>query len=432
MISKPFHRKQLTQLLERLNEVPKTLIYVTGPRQVGKTTLVHAALRQLMQKGWLSTFISIDQPDIAPAFSGSFDLNLSSSSDSVAGPKNKDWLINIWKEARVQAKVSQVGHILVLDEIQKLPNWSETIKGLWDADRAVNLNLHVVLLGSSPLLMQEGMTESLAGRFEPIYLTHWSFREMIDAFDFDLNDYLYFGGYPGSAAYIRDEARWRTYIKESLIRPSIEKDILMMTRVDKPALLRQLFDLVCLYSGQPLAFNKMLGQLQDAGNTVTLAHYLHLLSKAGLAVGLQKYVGRHHHLIRASVPKLHALNPALMTVASGYTQQEAQSDRSHWGRLVENAVGAHLYNSRYGEVPGDSIECEIYYWRQSPLEVDFVITRGPKITAIEVKSAAGHGGTKNLEEFSKICGACKKILVGEGKGAIPLVEFLSYPAEHWL
>ena len=413
-----YQRKEVSTLLQWLSEPPRLLIFVAGPRQVGKTTLVRDALGQYDRKRY--NFVPVDQPDEA-RFPG-FTSITSDTYDIDAGPRNTAWLVNKWQRARAAARESADGYIIVFDEIQKIPNWSEAVKGLWDADRAEGLNLHVVLLGSAPLLMQKGMSESLTGRFELIRVTHWSFLEMHEAFDYDLDDYIYFGGYPGSAAYIRDEPRWRNYVRDGLIEPSIEKDILMMTRLDKPALLKQLFHLGCKYSGQLLSYTKMLGQLQDAGNTVTLAHYLDLLGNAGMIQGLQKYAGQQHRR-RASVPKLNVLNTSLMSAGSGYTKAEAKADRSYWGRLVESAVGAHLHNTGYPD-------CQLYYWRDSPHEVDFVIARGKKLTAIEVKSGPASGHASGLDVFEQNFGKCRKLLIGDG--GIPLVEFLSYPAEHWL
>ncbi len=418
MPAQPYQRQEVRTLLDRLSEPPRFLIFVAGPRQVGKTTLVHDALSQFNRSDY--HFIPVDQPDIsrAPGLFSAEDI----AYDRNARPKDAAWLVEQWQRARAAARESTDGHILVLDEIQKIPRWSDAVKGLWDADRAEGLKLHVVLLGSSPLLMQKGMSESLTGRYELMRVTHWSFLEMHEAFDFDLEDYIYFGGYPGSAAYIRDEPRWRNYVNGSLIEPSIEKDILMMTRVDKPALLKQLFHLGCNYSGQIFSYTKMQGQLQDAGNTVTLAHYLDLLGNAGLIYGLQKYAGQQHRR-RASSPKLNVLNNALMSAGSGYTKAEAKADRSYWGRLVESAVGAHLYNTGHPD-------CNLYYWREGSREVDFIIGRGKKLTAIEVKSGPASGHASGLDIFEENFGKCQKLLVGEG--GIPLVEFLSYPAEHWL
>ncbi|MEQ1742586.1 MAG: ATP-binding protein [Candidatus Nitrotoga sp.] len=418
MPAQSYQRQEVRTLLDRLSEPPRFLIFVAGPRQVGKTTLVRNALSQFNPSDY--HFVPVDQPDIsrAPGFSSAEDI----AYDRDARPRDAAWLVEQWQRARTAARESTDGHILVLDEIQKISRWSDAVKGLWDADRAEGLKLHVVLLGSSPLLMQKGMSESLTGRYELMRVTHWSFLEMHEAFDFDLEDYIYFGGYPGSAAYIRNEPRWRNYVNGSLIEPSIEKDILMMTRVDKPALLKQLFHLGCNYSGQILSYDKMLGQLQDAGNTTTLARYLEMLGNAGLIYGLQKYAGQQHRR-RASSPKFNVLNNALMSAGSGYTKAEAKADRSYWGRLVESAVGAHLYNTGHPD-------CNLYYWRESSREVDFIIGRGKKLAAIEVKSGPSTGHASGLDIFEENFGKCRKLLVGEG--GIPLVEFLSYPAEHWL
>lgn len=415
-----YQRPETRTLLERLREPPRFLIVVAGPRQVGKTTLVRGVLATYPTERY--SFVAVDSPDDSPLPDS--DQNTAATMRQIAAPRDGIWLIDIWQRARAAARRNVDGHILVLDEIQKIPRWSDTVKGLWDADRAEGLALYVILLGSSPLLMQQGMSESLTGRFEPIHLTHWSFREMADAFDFDLEDYLYFGGYPGSAPLIRDEARWRNYANMGLIEPSIEKDILMMTRVDKPALLRQLFHLGCRYSGRELSYTKMMGQLQDAGNTVTLAHYLDLLGNAGLIRGLRKYAGQHHRR-RSSSPKLNVLNMALMSAGSGYSKSEAQADRSYRGRVVESAVGAHLCNTA-------TPECQVYYWRNGTDEVDFVLERGGRLAAIEVKSGAVSTPRQpqGLDTFAREFGDCRKLLVGDG--GIPLAEFLSYPAEHWL
>jgi predicted AAA+ superfamily ATPase len=336
-------------------------------------------------------------------------------------------LIRSWRNARQQceafkAKNENLPFAFVLDEIQKVSRWSETIKGLWDADRAQGLEMHVILLGSSPLLMQKGLTESLAGRYELMRATHWSFLEMHQAFDFTLNEYIYFGGYLGSARLIRDEERWRNYVLASLVQPSIDTDILQMTRVDKPALLKQLFALGATYSGQILALGKVKGQLQDAGNETTLAGYLDLLGNAGLLTGLQKYhVGAARR--RASAPKFNVLNTALMSSATPYTFAQAQADRSYWGLLVESAVGAHLRNTA-------TSNHDISYWRESPHEVDFVISSAIQLVAIEVKSGISTGKLGGLAEFAKQHPTCKLLLVGPG--GIELTEFLSYPLNHWL
>ncbi|MCY4590325.1 MAG: ATP-binding protein, partial [Alphaproteobacteria bacterium] len=261
-----YERAQISTLFDRLRERPQRLTIVTGPRQTGKTTLVHQVLGQLAGP---SRYVSVDEPDTAilppiPVLGSSQPEFAEQPSAPLDGPRDARWLVLQWEQARVEAEGSDRGFVLVIDEIQKISNWSETVKGLWDADRRLDRPLHVILLGSAPLLMQQGLSESLAGRYETVRLMHWSFAEMSAAFGFDLQRYVYFGGYPGGAPLIPEQSRWRAYIAEALVEPNIERDILAMQRVDKPALLKRLFQLGAEYSGQILSFNKMLGQLQDA------------------------------------------------------------------------------------------------------------------------------------------------------------------------
>ena len=421
-------RAQISTLLNRLDEVPERLILVTGPRQTGKTTLVRQALERL-DRPFL--YLPVDEPEspVLPSFPGRSESTFAipgdplSSTSGISGSKDTRWLVRQWERARVGAERSDRGCVLVFDEIQKIPGWSEAIKGLWDADRYHGRRLHVVLLGSAPLLMQRGMTESLAGRYETIRLTQWSFAEMSAAFDFDLPAYVYFGGYPGAASRVREEGRWRAYVTEAIVEPNIERDILAMQRIDKPALLKRLFELGADYSGQILSYNKMLGQLQGAGNTTTLARYLDLLAHAGLIAGLPNYAGGAHRR-RASTPKLNVFDTALMSALSGYTFEEARADRSFWGRLVESAVGAHLFNTGAPEV-------RLHYWRDRGREVDFVLARGPRLAAVEVKSGPRRAGqTGGLDEFRGRFDGARTILVGHG--GVPLSEFLSAPAREWL
>lgn len=409
---KGFQRSQVDTLVSRLNERPHRIIAVFGPRQTGKTKLVHQALRRTER---LPLYYTLDQMD-AP------EPDLPVADQILRLPKMPDaeWLVRTWQHARQEAERHRHGVVLALDEIQTLPQWSSTVKGLWDADRANDRNIHVIILGSAPLLIQSGLTESLAGRFEPVGVYHWSYQEMADAFNFDLAEYIYFGGYPGGAHLIREEERWRNYILNALITPNIEKDIVAMTKVEKPALLRQLFELGADYSGQILSYNKMRGQLEDAGNATTLARYLDLLSTAGLVSGLARY-STSSHQVRASSPKLNVLNTALATVNSGYTFAQAQADRSFWGRLVESAVGAHILNAAPNNV-------HAFYWRKKDLEVDFVLSRGPLTVAIEVKS----GQTRRLpglDAFSRQFNPHRTMLIGDG--GIPLDDFLTSPLDRW-
>lgn len=391
------------------------MVAIFGPRQTGKTTAVRQALRQTAQP---SRYVAVDEPD-APTL----DLPSGGSShDTVlaAGVRDEQWLVRHWLDARREAERSPRGFVLVFDEIQKIPRWSDTVKGLWDADRAAACPLHVVILGSSPLLMQSGLHESLAGRFEPIQFTHWSFPEMAEAFSLDLPAYLYFGGYPAAASLRHDQARWRDYILRALVEPNLERDLLSMTRVDKPVLLKRLFRLGAAVSGQILSYTKMLGELSDVGNTTTLARYLDLLESAGLLAGLPKYANHPHR--RGSSPKLNVLNTALMTAGSGYTFDEATADRTFWGHVVESAVGAHLFNTATSDI-------RLHYWRESPHEVDFVLQRGPRLVAIEVKSGPWCGLHKGLETFTERFRTHHSMLVG-GDG-VPLHEFLVAPAGSW-
>jgi hypothetical protein len=372
---------------------------VAGPRQAGKTTLVRQALDASKAR---TVYASADEPTL----------------------RGHEWTEQQWNRARIVAgETGKQGAILALDEVQKVLGWAETVKRLWDEDAAQGVQVKVVLLGSAPLLIQQGLTESLAGRFEILHVPHWSFTEMKAAFGWTVDQYLFFGGYPGAATLINEPERWARYIKDSLIETTISRDVLLLTRVDKPALLRRLFELACEYSGQILSYQKMIGQLQDAGNTVTLAHYLDLLAGAGMVTGLQKYAGERVRQ-RGSSPKLQVLNTALMTAQSGLTIEEAQSDGEFYGRLVESAVGAHLANA------AATGACELFYWRDRNREVDFVAKTGRTITAIEVKSGRRQMTLPGMETFASTFKPKRMLLVG-GDG-IALKEFLSKPVEHWV
>ena len=410
-----FQRSQVSTLIDRLGEEPHHLIALFGPRQTGKTTIVRQALQKIGPER--QRYLPVDEPDSSASRVPSDTAETTFRPPDV---RDTNWLVRNWEKARLEAE-DLGGFVLVFDEIQKIDQWSETIKGLWDADRARDCPLHVIILGSAPLLMQSGLTESLAGRFEPIRITHWSFAEMSAAFGFDLPQYLYFGGYPGAVSRVRDQGRWRSYIRESLIEPTIERDIFAMQRVGKPALLKQLFKLSADYSGQILSYNKMLGQLQDAGNATTLARYLDLLSKAGLIVGLPKYAASAHRR-RTSSPKLNVLNTALVTAEAGHTFEEAQADRTFRGHLVESTVGAHLFNTATDNI-------HLYYWRDGVHEVDFVLQRGSHIVPIEVKSGSNTKPIQGMEKFTQRFNPGRSLLVGEG--GIPLEEFLTVPASHW-
>jgi predicted AAA+ superfamily ATPase len=392
-----YNRLIYNKIKKRIDEPRRFIQVLSGPRQTGKTTLAQQMLKSL---DWPGHYATADEPAL----------------------KGPDWIEQQWEVVRTRLKTdtkTRIG-ILVLDEIQKLPGWSETVKRLWDEDTFSDLPLHVFILGSSPLLVQKGLTESLAGRFEMNHITHWSYAEMQAAFGFEMDDYIYYGGYPGSAALIGDRARWAGYIVDSLIETTLSRDILLMTRVHKPALLRRLFELGCSYSGQILSYQKMIGQLQDVGNTTTLAHYLNLLQGAGLLVGLAKYAGEKVRQ-RASSPKLLVLNTGLMTAMAYESLQDTRNNPKLWGRLVETAVGASLFNSVIGK------NMDLFYWADRNRELDFVLSRGNELIAIEVKTTAHKTRLPGIAEFSKQFPAAKKLLVGNQ--GIPLEEFLLTPVE---
>ena len=414
-----YQRRQVGTLTERLSEPPRHLIAVFGPRQTGKTTAVRQALASSARPYRLE---AVDM--LGGGGSGLAPRPTTDGAGYSMDPgavRDRRWLKDVWEYSQRQARDSGRGFVLVLDEIQKLRGWSEAVKGLWDTDPDRECPLHIVILGSAPLLMQAGLSESLAGRFEPVRVTHWTYPEMSDAFGMELEEYVFFGGYPGAAQWIHDFERWSAYVREALIEPNIERDVLSMTRVDRPALLKRLFELGALCSGRELSYNKMLGQLQDAGNTVTLSRYLTLLSNAGLLTGLSKHTERPV-LTRGSSPKLNVLNPALMAAVSGYTFAEAHSDRSQWGRMVESAVGAHLLNTA-------SARTDVRYWRDGDDEVDFVLHRGPRTVAIEVKSGRRRARRSGLDEFERRFSPQAALVVGED---VELDEFLSKPADYWI
>jgi uncharacterized protein len=391
-----YQRAQAAYLAQRLSEPRRFIQVVAGPRQVGKTTLVQQVVET---SGMPTQFASADEP-------------------TLRGP---EWVAQQWDTARRMGESRDT--VLVLDEIQKVSGWSETVKRLWDEDTRKRRSIKVVLLGSAPLLIQRGLSESLAGRFEVLHLPHWSAAEMQVAFGWPVERSVFYGGYPGAAPLADEYDRWARYIRDALIETTLSRDVLLLTRVDKPALLRRLFDLGCRYSGQILSYTKMLGQLQDAGNTTTLAHYLDLLSAAGMLTGLPKFTGEAVRS-RGSSPKLQVLNTALLTAQAGYTYDEARADPEFWGRLVESAVGAHLANAAAAGV------CELFYWRERNHEVDFVVRSRRSLAAIEVKSGRAPEAQPGLAAFATTFRPQRTLLVG-GDG-IPLEEFLVQPVEYWI
>ena len=389
-------RKQFYTLKERVLEPRKFMQVLAGPRQVGKSTLVGQVLAQVSIPHVIEVADAVD-------------------------PKDSDWIHRIWEAARTTMMIRGIGeYLLVVDEVQKIENWSEVVKKEWDADTRNHVNLKVVLLGSSRLLLKKGLTESLAGRFELIRMPHWSYTEMRDAFGLTLDEYIYYGGYPGPAHMIHDERRWRKYIKDSLVSPAIEKDVVMTSNIYKPALMKQLFELGCTYSAEILSLTKLMGQLQDAGNVTTLAAYLEILDQCALLTGLQKYANDEARK-RASIPKYQVYNNALLTAYKGRNFEADRTDTNAWGRWVESAVGAHLLSM------ADELDYEVYYWRESSRnksdnEVDFIVVRDGEITAIEVKSGR-RGMNSGLPAFVEAFHPIRSFVVGTG--GVSIEDFLS-------
>ena len=345
-----FERAFVAKMEGRLNGDMPLIQVLVGPRQVVKTT----GVRQLLDR-----------------VKGRFFF---ANADGVL-VSDQNWLIEQWQRALALGD----GALLVVDEIQKVSNWAESVKALWDAQPG---RLKVLLLGSSSLQLQSGLKESLAGRFELTRVYHWTFAEMHRAFGYGLERYLSFGGYPGAVRFEEDLERWYTYMKESIVEAVIGKDILQNRRVANPALFRQAFEILCHYPAQEISFTKLLGQLQDRGNTDLVKYYIELYGGAFLIYALQKYSAKEW-LARSSSPKILPACPALYTMASG-----KWDDAERRGRVFELAVGAELV-----QFPG-----EIYYWREKQAEVDFVYKSHGQLYAIEVKSGRKKS-TKGLDAF---------------------------------
>lgn len=371
------------ELLRSIQGKANLIQAVVGPRQVGKTTL---ALQLFERWRGPKIYDSADQPDI-PSF---------------------EWVVKRWGDIRQQHKKNKKRSLLILDEIQKIPRWSEVVKKLFDEDRRFKYNIRVILLGSSALLMQRGLSESLAGRFEMHRHNQWSFSECKECFSVALNEYIYFGGYPGALAIRKDEARWARYIRDSLIETVLSKDILSLAPVSKPILLRQAFGLAVSHPAQIISYQKMLGTLQDAGNTVTIASYMHLLSKAFLLVPLERYSGAKIRQ-RGSIPKILVFDNGLISAMSGMKFKSAAKDSAFWGRLIENAVGNQLYF--LAQESGG----ELFYWRDRDDEIDYVLKNGDKTKAIEVKTGDYNRNIAVFTVFKKKYRKAEAIIISGSK-----------------
>ncbi|WP_455665868.1 ATP-binding protein [Phocaeicola sp.] len=385
-----YKRAEYQIIKYRLEEQRRFIQVVMGARQIGKSTVVKQVLKDL------------DVP---------YQLF---SADNVPAT-NSAWISNCWAAVRSLKESKELENIiLIIDEIQKIANWSEVVKKEWDDDTFHDRNIKVLLLGSSRVLLEKGLSESLAGRFEEIRMSHWSYSEMKECFGFSLDQYLFYGGYPGAASLINEDDRFQQYIQSSIIEATINKDILMDTPISKPALLRQTFELGAAYSGELLSLNKMLGSLQDAGNTATLSGYINLLDESGLLCGLQKFsidTARR----KASIPKLQVYNNALKMVYSPFTFEQAILDRKAWGHIFESGVGAYLVSQAFIH------RFEVFYWRERNDEVDFILRKKGSVVAIEVKSNA-EKRTEGLDKFRQLFNPKSLFIVGDG--GVSVEDFL--------
>ncbi|MBW2600838.1 MAG: ATP-binding protein [Deltaproteobacteria bacterium] len=378
----PYERPIVDKILRGIVGSKKLIYIIVGPRQVGKTT----AASQIAER-WPGPVV-----------------NASADSPLPPGP---EWIRQQWDMALLKARSDKDNRsevLLILDEVQKVYGWSEVIKELWDKECRKNAGVQVIILGSSSLLIQKGVSESLAGRFFLFRCTHWSLKEMEQAFSWDIDRWLYFGGYPGAAPLTGQEDIWGRYVMDSLIETVLAKDVLQLQTVSKPALLRHLFLLAAAHPAQILSYNKMLGQLHDAGNTTTLAHYLRLLESAFLVSGLELF--KQGKLAkRGTSPKLILWNNGLINAVIGNSFENARTDHSWWGRLVENAVGAHLLNHL------QELSHSLYYWRHRGMEVDFVVKTPRQVWAVEVKSGMA-GNTGGVSSFLIEYPKAKSLIIG--------------------
>lgn len=394
-----YKRLQYNILKDRMMEPRSFIQVIAGARQVGKSTMVKQVLKDITIPNTMETADSIEADDTG-------------------------WISNLWTAVRQQMQFkNEAEHILVIDEVHKISNWSEKVKREWDYDTRMDINIKVVLLGSSRLLLKKGLTESLMGRFEMIRMPHWNYKEMHDAFGWDINQYIYFGGYPGCASLINNEKRWRQYIVDAIVGPSIDKDVIMTSTIYKPALMRNLFELGCAYSGEELSLNKMLGQLQDAGNVTTLSNYIMILDECKMLAGLQKYASDKARKYN-SVPKLQVYNSALLSAMNDKSYKQVFTNPKLWGRWVETAVGTYLINNT------DMYDYRLYYWRESNDEVDYILERHGQTIAIEVKSGR-RTQNRGLSVFSERFSPRHAIIVGSGSFTIE--DFLQIDLERlWM
>lgn len=388
-----FERKHLGILKSRMDEPRRRIQIVLGPRQVGKSTMV----RQF------SNHTNVPYDYFAADGVSRFD---------------NSWIANRWQESRLKMDLhSEKERILIVDEIQKIGNWSEQVKKEWDEDTLSGRNLKVILLGSSRVLLQKGLEESLHGRFETLKMGYWDWLEMKDAFGFSIDQFIYFGGFPGLASDIKDEDRWRGLMEDSIISPILARDILEIDEIRNPALLRQVFETACIESSRELSMTKMQGTM-NSGTVPTIKTYLDILNKTMTVCPMQKY-SPSEIKEKQSVPKMQVYNSGFRNRYGLFTFKEARSNPMEWGRQVESAVGAHLANRSVLD------NFELLYWRnEKKQECDYVLKKGQALVAIEVKSSRADN-ISGFEKFKELYSDRISSSLIVGQEGLPLEDFFS-------
>lgn len=373
-----------------IEEPRRSIKALYGPRQVGKTAMVKEALAS-SSIPWM--YVCAEDLEVADGL----------------------WLRKLWEEIRQKAKESDRKEaVIVIDEVQRVDSWNETVKREWETDTFNKTNVKAILISSASHLIQKGLTESLVGKFESMLIPHWSYREMKEEFGWSPEEYMWFGGYPGGIKFMENESAWKRYIKTSVIDTSISKDILLQIRIDRPSLLRKLFETGSLHSSYVLSLTQVQEGLTERGNLSTLSNYLGLLESTFLMTGLDKYTGERNRK-RSSKPKFQLFNNGLFSAQSDKTFHEAKSDPQLWGHVFESAVGTHLLNSSYTE------DFDLYYWFEKRMEVDFIVEKDNRMIVIEVKY------DKNAPETGLDLFTYKfdpKSIYTVGEGGIPIEEFL--------
>lgn len=372
-------------LTQRLREpAPGRIQLLSGPRQVGKTTLLLEIAGGL---GETAIYAAADAPEAAlPAF----------------------WERTFGKAEETAA--SQGRAVVFLDEAHLLHDWSARLKAVTDRFRRRRIPIHVVATGSSALRLGAGSRESLAGRFERLTLTHWSAASMARVFGLSAEEaadqVVRMGSYPGAFPLRADTARWTAYVRDAILEPAIGRDILALSMVRRPALLRQVFGVAACSPAQIVSLQKLQGRLHDAGSLETIAHYLALLEEAFLVAPIPKYSTKSVRR-RSSPPKLVTLNNALLAAMDPKGIVHPDADPARFGSWLENACLAHAWNA--GQ--------RVSYWREEPLEIDGVFEGSWGSWAVEVKSG-GYLMTdlKGLLEFVRRNPAFRPLMICDSTG----------------